>query len=76
MTIAWKRTAKVLLVAMLAVLVCGRLAGTARADVFGVSTPQELQSAITDAAGTAGDDTINLAARVMASTRFRATPSP
>jgi hypothetical protein len=61
-TITWKRTANVLLVAMLAVLVCGRLAGMARADVFGVSTPQELQSAITDAAGTAGDDTINLAA--------------
>jgi VCBS repeat-containing protein len=61
-TITWKRTANALLVALLAVLICGRLAGTARADVFDVSTPQDLQSAISAAAGTVGDDTINLAA--------------
>ena len=62
MTITWKRTANALLVTLLAVLLLGRLAGTARADVFDVSTPQELQSAISAAAGTVGDDTINLAA--------------
>ena len=62
MTITWKRTANALLVAVLAVLLCAQLAGTARADVFNVSTPQELQSAITAAAASAGDDTINLAA--------------
>ena len=62
MTITWKRTANALLVAVLAVLLCARLAGTARADVFDVSTPQQLQSAITAAAATVGDDTINLAA--------------
>jgi hypothetical protein len=61
-TITWKRTAGALLLAVLAVLLCGRLAGTARADAFDVSTPQDLQSAITTAAGTVGDDTINLAA--------------
>jgi hypothetical protein len=61
-TITWKRTADALLVAALAVLLCAQLAGTARADVFDVSTPQELQSAITAAAATVGDDTINLAA--------------
>ena len=62
MTTTWKRTVGALLVAVLAVLVCGRLTGTARADVFDVSTPQELQSAISAAAASAGDDTINLAA--------------
>ena len=62
MTITWKRTAAALLVAVLAVLLCGRLAGAARADVFNVSTPQDLQSAISAAAATVGDDTINLAA--------------
>ena len=48
--------------AVLAVLLCAGLAATARADTFNVSTPQELQNAITTAADTVGDDTINLAA--------------
>src|SRR5581483_10239752 len=55
-------TVRVLVAVGLALLLYARAAGPARADTYFVSTPTELQSAITSAAATDGDDTINLAA--------------
>jgi VCBS repeat-containing protein len=59
--VTWKRTANALLLTLVALFLYGRLAGTARADTYFVSTPQELQQAIDTAANLPGDDTIMLA---------------